>query len=52
VSVQGGKARIVEFGSVPDWLAQHGASLQREMAEQGQLWQQRLRRSAEAGAAV
>ncbi len=51
VTVQDGKARIVEFGSVPDWLAQHGALLHREMSDLGQLWQQRLHRSAGAGVA-
>lgn len=42
VEVQGGKARIVEFGSLPDWLARHGALLRREMSDLGQLWEQRL----------
>lgn len=41
VQIQGGKARIVDFGSIPDWLAQHEALLRVEMAALGQLWHQR-----------
>ena len=42
VTIRNGKARIVEFGSVPDWLARHSDLLRREMAALGQLWEQRL----------
>jgi branched-chain amino acid transport system substrate-binding protein len=41
VQIQGGKARIVDFGSIPDWLARHEALLRAEMAALGQLWHQR-----------
>lgn len=50
VTVQGGKARIVEFGSVPDWLARHEALLRDEMSALGQLWNQRV--GADAGTAL
>ncbi len=46
VTVQEGKARIVEFGSVPDWLSAHSGLLRREMADLGQMWDQRLERGA------
>ncbi|MEM9578605.1 MAG: ABC transporter substrate-binding protein [Pseudomonadota bacterium] len=42
VVVRNGKAGIVEFGSVPDWLRKHSAALKAEMLDLGQLWQQRL----------
>jgi len=42
VTIQNGKARIVEFGSIPDWLGQHGDVLKDEMSALGQLWHQRL----------
>tara|TARA_R110000765_G_scaffold66300_3_gene128318 strand:+ start:4121 stop:5422 length:1302 start_codon:yes stop_codon:yes gene_type:complete len=42
VTIQDGKARIVEFGSIPDWLGQHGDVLKDEMSALGQLWHQRL----------
>ncbi|ARE81533.1 periplasmic binding protein [Roseovarius mucosus] len=41
VQIQGGKARIVGFGSIPDWLARHEPLLRAEMAALGQLWHQR-----------
>ncbi|MDD7970716.1 ABC transporter substrate-binding protein [Roseinatronobacter alkalisoli] len=41
VTIQDGKARIVGFGSVPDWLAQHETALHSEMSTLGQLWAQR-----------
>jgi branched-chain amino acid transport system substrate-binding protein len=50
VTVQGGKARIVEFGSVPDWLARHEALLRDEMSALGQLWNQRV--GEDAGTAL
>lgn len=41
VRIVGGQARIVGFGSIPDWLARHGALLRREMRALGQMWDQR-----------
>ncbi|WP_306115319.1 MULTISPECIES: ABC transporter substrate-binding protein [unclassified Roseovarius] len=48
VTVQDGKARIVEFGSIPDWLGAHSDLLKAEMQDLGQMWEQRLGR-ADAG---
>ncbi|WP_299846073.1 ABC transporter substrate-binding protein [uncultured Roseovarius sp.] len=45
VTVQKGKARIVEFGAIPDWLARHSDLLKAEMLDLGQMWQQRLNRT-------
>ena len=42
VQVQDGKARIVGYESIPDWLAQHSELLKSEMRDLGQLWDQRL----------
>lgn len=42
VQIRGGKARIVEFGSIPDWLARHGQALHMQFSELGQLWHQRM----------
>ncbi|MCA2012347.1 ABC transporter substrate-binding protein [Cereibacter sphaeroides] len=42
VTLQEGRARIAEFGSIPAWLEKHESLLQRHLAEVGQLWQQRL----------
>jgi branched-chain amino acid transport system substrate-binding protein len=42
VQVQSGKARIVGFESIPDWLARHSELLHREMMALGQLWTQRV----------
>lgn len=50
VTVQNGKARIVEFGSVPKWLATHSDLLKAEMQELGQMWDQRLRQSGQSPA--
>lgn len=44
VQIHDGKARIVEFGSIPDWLARHGGLLKAQMMELGQLWDQRQAR--------
>ena len=41
VQIRDSRARIVEFGSVPDWLAQHGALLKAQMTDLGQMWDQR-----------
>ena len=42
VSIAEGRARIVEFGSVLDWLDRHTPVLQRHLEQLGQSWQQRL----------
>lgn len=42
VQIQNGKARILEFGSIPNWLAKHSDLLRKEMSDLGQLWEQRL----------
>lgn len=42
VTLQDGRARIVEFGSIPDWLAGHEPLLHAQMARLGQLWHQRI----------
>lgn len=42
VTIRDGKARIVAFGSVPDWLARHGSLLVDHMTGLGQMWHQRL----------
>jgi len=39
------KARIVAFGSIPDWLAAHGDLLRAQMVELGQMWDQRQTRA-------
>jgi branched-chain amino acid transport system substrate-binding protein len=41
VRIEGAKARVVEFGSIPDWLALHGTRLRAEMEWLGQMWHQR-----------
>ena len=41
VQILDGKARIVEFGSVTDWLSEHGDVLKKEMQRLGQMWFQR-----------
>jgi branched-chain amino acid transport system substrate-binding protein len=46
VRITGGRARIVEFGSIPAWLAAHGALLRAQMVELGQMWDQRQVRTA------
>ena len=42
VSITQGRARIMEFGSVPDWLDRHTPVLLRHLEDLGQSWQQRL----------
>ena len=44
VTIRDGKARIVEFGSVPGWLHAHSGALRREMQALGQMWDQRITR--------
>lgn len=46
VRITGGRARIVEFGSIPDWLARHGDLLRKEMQALGQMWYQRQGKAA------
>lgn len=41
VRIEAGKARIVAFGSIPDWLARHGDLLRAQMLALGQMWHQR-----------
>jgi branched-chain amino acid transport system substrate-binding protein len=41
VDIHNSKARIVGFGSIPDWLDHHGDMLKQEMHDLGQLWEQR-----------
>ena len=47
VRVRDGKACIVEFGSIPDWLGQHSDLLKAEMLDLGQMWEQRVNRSGQ-----
>ena len=42
VAIRQGRARIMEFGSVLDWLERNGQLLQRHLEELGQMWHQRL----------
>ena len=54
VTIQNGKARIVAFGSVLDWLERHGPLLVRHLEALGQGWRQwvtarSLARRGEAG---
>ncbi|MGQ3674802.1 ABC transporter substrate-binding protein [Xanthobacter sp. TB0139] len=42
VGLREGRARILEFGSVLDWLERHGPLLRRHMEQLGLLWEQRL----------
>ena len=44
VTIRDGRARIAEFGSVPDWLERNGDLLARHLGQLGQLWQQRMAR--------
>lgn len=46
VRIEGAKARIVGFGSIPDWLARHGALLRAEWEALGQMWYQRAGQGA------
>ncbi len=41
VTIVDGKARIAEFGSIPNWLKRHGGLLREEMQDLGQMWFQR-----------
>lgn len=46
VTLQNGKARIVEYGSIPDWWERHGDVLLRHMRSMGLMWDQRQRQVA------
>ncbi len=41
VAIEGGKARIKGFKSIPAWYAKHGDLLKKHMAAYGQMWDQR-----------
>ena len=41
VQIQDGKARIVDYGSIPDWWDKHGDLMIEEMRELRQMWDQR-----------
>ena len=41
VVIEGGKARIKEFKSIPDWYDRHGDLLKKHMAAYNQMWDQR-----------
>ena len=41
VVIEGGKARIKAFKSIPEWYAKHGELLKKHMAAYGQMWDQR-----------
>lgn len=45
VRITEGKAQVVSFESIPDWLARHESLLIEEMSELGQIWHQRFGRS-------
>jgi len=42
VEIRNKKARIVEFGSIPQWLMRHKNRLREEMHRLDQLWEQRI----------
>jgi branched-chain amino acid transport system substrate-binding protein len=42
VVIRGGRARIAEFRSLPDWLSRNGERLKSHMRALGQLWDQRV----------
>ena len=41
VQIQNGKAVIVEFKSIPEWWAEHGALMIKHFEEMGEMWYQR-----------
>ena len=41
VVIEGGKATIKDFRSIPDWYDQHGELLKKHMTAYGQMWDQR-----------
>ena len=52
VTLQNGKARIVDFGSIPKWLSKHSELLKSEMLNLGQMWEQRLVRRLMRGSSL
>lgn len=42
VGIRDGRARIIEFGSVLDWLGRHAPLLRHHLEQLGQMWYQRL----------
>lgn len=42
VGIRDGRARIIEFGSILDWLARHGPLLRQHFEDLGQMWHQRI----------
>lgn len=53
VTIQGGKARIVEFTSILNWIDQHGDLLVKHMRGLGLMWDQRERvRLSNASASI
>jgi len=49
VRIENGKARIVEYKSIPDWWDRHGPLLVQHMRALGQMWDQRPRLLPAAG---
>lgn len=49
VRIEGGKARIVAYKSIPDWWDRHGQLLIGHMRELGQMWDQRPNLLPEVG---
>lgn len=41
VAIEGGKARIKGFKSIPEWYDKHGELLKKHMTDYGQMWDQR-----------
>ena len=52
VEIDRGRARIVAFGSIPDWLSRHRGLMIEEMTALGQMWHQRAGRGAAATGAA
>ena len=48
VTIQDGRARIVEYGSILDWWNAHSAILIRHMRRMGLMWDQREGKIAES----
>ena len=49
VAIQGGKARIVAYKSIPEWWDRHGTLLIKHMRALGQMWDQRPQLLPQAG---
>jgi branched-chain amino acid transport system substrate-binding protein len=48
VTIQNGRARIVEFGSILEWWSEHKDVLIRHMRKMGLMWDQREEKIAES----